>query len=327
MSTKIIAEISCNHCGSFDLACKTIKAAKDAGADGVKLQAYTADTMTMQCDKPYFKIQHGLWKGKTYYDLYDKAKTPFHWLPKLEVLAKKLKLEFIVTVFDETSLEFLENNCRVDAYKIASFEINHIPLLKKVSQTNKPVIISTGVANERDIDLAKKIFDGCNLTILKCVSEYPAKIKDANLLTMKDLNEVVGVSDHTKSNVVPITAAALGAVMIEKHFMLKDSDSFDKEFSLTPAQFRKMVTEVRKVEKALGKVTYELTKAQLENKRFSRSIFAKQNIKIGESFNKDNVCIIRPNYGLHPKYLQTIYGMKAKKKIERGTPITWELVG
>ncbi len=330
----IIAELSANHKQDIELAKETIYAMKEAGADAVKLQTYTPDTITIDCNNEYFQIKQGtLWDGKTLYRLYQEAYTPWEWHYELKELAEKLGLIFFSTPFDKTAVDFLEE-LDVPAYKIASFEITDIPLIEYTASKGKPMIISTGIATLCDIDEA---INACKrvgneqIILLKCTSAYPAPLEEVNLKTIPNMKETfnveVGLSDHTLGIEVPIAAVALGARVIEKHFILsKYIDSPDKEFSLTPDEFKQMVNAIRNVEKALGKVSYELTAKIKKSREFSRSLFVVRDVKKGETFTEENVKSIRPGYGLHPKYLSQILGRKARKDIKKGIPLSWDLV-
>lgn len=330
--TFIIAELSANHNQDISIAKETIHAMKESGADAVKLQTYTPDTMTIDCDNDYFQIKQGtLWDGQTLYELYKKAYTPWEWHYELKELSDKLGLVFFSTPFDKTAVDFLEN-LNVPIYKIASFEITDIPLIEYVSSKRKPVIISTGIATLEDIELAIATCrnNGCeNITILKCTSAYPAPIEEANLSTIPDMakrfNVKVGLSDHTLGISVPITAVALGATVIEKHFILdKNLGGPDASFSLEPKEFTEMVKVIRDVEKAIGQVNYNISEKVQKNRIFARSLFAVADIKEGELITEYNVKSIRPGYGLHPKYLKDILGKKVKTTILRGEPIKLE---
>ncbi len=330
----IIAELSANHNQNYDIAVQSIKAIKDCGADAVKLQTYTPDTLTIDSDKDYFKIQQGtIWDGTTLYQLYQKAYTPWEWQPKLKKLAEELGLICFSSPFDKTAVDFLEQ-MEVPAYKIASFEIVDLPLIEYVASKGKPIIISTGIATEEEI---KEAVDVCRRTgnnqiaLLKCTSEYPASIEDANLKTIpamaKKFNVVVGLSDHTLGTIVPVASTAIGAKIIEKHFILdKRLGGPDAAFSLEPQEFKKMVDEVRRVEKSLGKISFELTEKIGKSRSFARSLFIVKDTKAGEKFSDENVRSIRPSSGLPPKYLKEILGKKAKRNIERGTPLSWDLI-
>lgn len=330
----IIAELSANHNQNKQIALDTIKAAKLAGADAIKLQTYTPDTLTIDCENDYFKIDKGtLWDGKTLYELYKEAYTPWDWHKDLFEEAKNAGLICFSSPFDNSAVDLLES-LNVPAYKIASFEIQDIPLIEYTASKGKPVILSTGIATETDIQLAvetcRKVGNE-QIILLKCTSSYPAPVELANIRTMADMksrfNVQIGLSDHTMGNTVPVVAASLGAKIIEKHFILdKSLGSPDSEFSLDQKEFKSMVDAVREVEKALGKVTYELSEKVEKNRKFARSLFAVQNIKQGELISSNNVRSIRPGYGLHPKFLKEIIGKKAIVDIERGTPMTLDLI-
>lgn len=331
----MIAELSANHSGDFDVAVETIKAMKDAGADAVKFQTYTPDTITLDCDNEYFKIKQGtIWDGRTLYDLYQDAYMPWEWQPKLKKIAEKLGLIAFSSPFDKTAVDFLED-MDMPAYKIASFEITDISLIEYVASTGKPVIISTGIAELKDIELAVKTCrkeGNDQIALLKCTSSYPAPLEEINLNTIPNLkntfNTVIGLSDHTVSNSVPAAAAALGAKIIEKHFILdRNLGGPDSEFSLEPKEFKNMVESVREVEKALGKVSYKLSEKTMAIRNFSRSLFVVKNIKKGKKFTEDNVRSIRPGFGIHPKYLKEIRGKKSVRDIKKGTPLNWDLIG
>ncbi|WP_457601073.1 pseudaminic acid synthase [Hydrogenivirga sp.] len=330
----IVAELSANHCQDLELAKETIHAMKEAGADAVKFQTYTPDTITIDSDKEYFRIKQGtLWDGYTFYDLYKEAYMPWEWHFELKELADKLELIWFSTPSNKTAVDFLEE-LNVPAYKIASFEITDIPLIEYAASKGKPVIISTGIATLSDIEEA---INACKragndqVILLKCVSAYPAPLEDVNLKTIPNMAEtfgcIVGLSDHTLGISVPVAAVALGGRVIEKHFILsKDLDSPDREFSLTPEEFKEMVKAVREVEKALGKVSYELTDKMKRSREFARSLFVVRDVKKGEVFTEENVKSIRPGYGLHPRYLKEILGKRARRDIEKGTPLSWDMV-
>ncbi len=328
----IVAEMSANHLQDFDLAVKIIKAAKKAGADAIKLQTYTPDTMTIDCKNEYFQIKQGtLWDGRTLYELYKEAYTPWEWQPKLREIAKEEGLIFFSTPFDKTAVDFLEE-LNVPAYKVASFEITDIPLIEYIASKGKPVIISTGIATLSDIEEAVnacKRMGNDQIILLKCTSAYPAPLEEVNLKTMVNMAETFGVltglSDHTMGISVPVAAAALGAVMIEKHFTLdRNLGGPDAAFSLEPDEFAEMVKSVREVEKAIGKVTYKLGEKQKKGRKFARSIFVVKDIKKGEKFTEENIRIIRPGDGLHPRYYNEVLGKRAIRDIERGDPLRWE---
>jgi len=330
----IVAELSANHLRKFDNAVKLIKEAKEAGADAVKLQTYTPDTITIDCENEYFQIKQGtIWDGKTLYELYKEAYTPWEWQPKLKKIAEEMGLILFSTPFDKTAVDFLEE-MNVPAYKIASPEILDIPLIEYVASKGKPVIISTGIATLSDIKEAVnacKRMENNQIALLKCISVYPVPLGEVNLKTIPNLAEtfgtIVGLSDHTLTISVPVASVALGACIIEKHFTLnRSSGGPDAAFSLEPDEFKTMVKSVREVEEALGEVSYELTEKMKKSRQHSRSLFVVKNMKAEEIFTEENVRSIRPGYGLPPKYLKDILGRKAKKDIKRGTPLGWELI-
>jgi pseudaminic acid synthase len=332
--TFIIAEMSANHLQNFDRAVEVIKAAKKAGADAVKLQTYTPDTITIDCDNEYFQIkQETIWDGTTLHKLYQEAYTPWEWQPKLKKIAEEEGLVCFSSPFDNTSVDFLEE-MNVGAYKIASFEITDIPFIEYIASKGKPVIMSTGIARLGDIQDA---VDACRrvgndkIALLKCTSSYPAPIGEANLRTIPNMqqtfNTVVGLSDHTMGSNVSIASIALGAKIIEKHFTLRRADGgADSKFSMEPEEFRVMVDGIREVEKALGDVTYDLTYKQLKSREHSRSLFITKDVKKGEIFTKDSVRSIRPGYGLETKYIKDILGKKARIDVKMGTPVKWDIV-
>ena len=327
--TFIVAELSANHNGDINVAIETIKAAKRAGADAIKLQTYTADTMTIDCKNEYFIINHGTaWDGEYLYDLYKRAYTPWEWHQKLYEVAKKEGLICFSTPFDKTSVDFLEklNN---PIYKIASFEIHDIPLIKYIATKGKPIIISTGIAEIEDIELAIetcKAAGNHDITILKCTSAYPASPEDANLLTIPDIKErfnvKAGLSDHTLGIEAAVVAVTLGATIIEKHFILdKKIGGPDAHFSLDEIEFTQMVNAVRMAEKLKGKVSYEITEKTKQNKKFARSLFIVKDVKKGELITEENVRSIRPGNGLHHKYYFELLGKTFNNDFEKGTPL------
>lgn len=330
----IIAELSANHNQKFEIAVESLKAIKSCGADAVKLQTYTPDTLTIDSNKEYFKIKQGtIWDGTTLYKLYQQAYTPWDWQPKLKSIAEDLGLICFSSPFDKSAVDFLEK-MNVPAYKIASFEIVDIPLIEYVAAKGKPVIISTGIATEEEITNA---IEACNragnnqIVLLKCTSEYPAKIEDANLNAIKYLekkfNTVVGLSDHTIGITVPIAAASLGARIIEKHFILdKKIGGPDAAFSLEPTQFKMMVDEIRNVELALGEQKFVQPENVEKSRTFARSLFVVEDVRKGEVLTEKNVRSIRPSYGLSPKFYKDVLGKKAKVNIEKGTPLSWDLI-
>lgn len=333
-STFIVAEISANHNGNFDNAVKLIKEAAKSGADAVKLQTYTADTITIDCNNEYFQIKQGtLWDGRALYDLYKEAYTPWEWQPKLKKIAEEEGIACFSSPFDKTAVDFLED-MKVPAYKVASFEITDIPLIEYIASKGKPVILATGIANLSDIEEAVnacKRMENNQIAVLKCTSAYPAPFKDINLRTIPNLaetfNVVAGLSDHTLGISVPIAAVALGAKIVEKHFTLCRADGGpDAAFSLEPNELETMVKSIRETEKALGQVSYELTEKMKSSREFSRSLFVVENVKKGETFTEKNIRSIRPGFGMHPRYLNNIIGRKASENIQRGTPLKWNLI-
>ena len=330
----IIAELSANHQQSFDMASQIVRAAKEAGADAVKLQTYTADTLTIDCDNDYFRIGSGsLWEGRNLYSLYQEAYTPWEWQPRLKELANQLGLDCFSTPFDFSAVDFLEQ-MNVPAHKIASFELVDLPLIRRVALTKKPVIMSTGMADLSEIKEAVRTFregGGEELVLLKCNSGYPAPPEDMNLRTIPHLAEAFGVpaglSDHTLGTAVPIAAIALGACVIEKHLTLsRNSPGPDSAFSLEPQEFKAMVDSVRIAEKAMGCISYEVTEKELASRQLRRSLFAVEDIGAGEELTNTNVRSIRPGQGLSPRYLDLVIGAVAIQKISRGTPLSWKLL-
>lgn len=333
-NVKIIAELSANHNHDINVALRTIRAMKETGADAIKLQTYTPDTITLESDKKYFQIKQGtIWDGLTLYDLYKEAYTPWEWHEELCDEAQKNGLICFSSPFDHSSIDFLER-LNVPAYKIASFEITDIPLIEYAASKGKPMIISTGIATLADIEGAVNAVrkrGNNDITLLKATSSYPAPIEDANLLTIPNLRDTfrvkVGLSDHTLGSDVPIAAVALGATMIEKHFILdKKIGGPDASFSMEPHEFRNMVDSIRNVEKALGRVSYDLSEKIKKSREFSRSLFVVKDIKKEESFTEENVRSIRPGYGMHPKHYREILGRTASTDIERGEPLDWRMV-
>lgn len=327
--TYIIAELSANHNHDFDLAVKTIEAMAKSGADAVKIQTYTPDSLVLNVNNEYFgPIKSGLWKGIKRYDLYKQGTLPYEWQPKLQKVAHKLGLDFFSTPFDKEGVDFLEK-MNIPIYKIASFEINDIPLIRYVARKGKPMIISTGVGDIEDIKLA---LDTCynegnrNISLLKCTSEYPATYEQANLKTIPDMKQRfclrVGVSDHTMGALVPTVAVSLGAEIVEKHFILDRSlGGPDSAFSMEPKEFAVMVESIRGVEKVLGEVKYDITDKE-RNKR--RSLYAKVDIHEGDMFMEQNIGSYRPGFGLSPKYWDIILGKRSKRFIQRGDILTAE---
>lgn len=330
----IVAEVSANHNQSFDRAVEIIRAAKQAGADAVKLQTYTPDTLTIDCDREWFQILgNSPWAGKTLYQLYGEAYTPWGWHPKLQAVAHELELECFSTPFDGTAVDFLES-LGMPAYKIASFELVDIPLLKKVASQRKPVIASTGMASLAEIDEAVSVLrshGADQIVLLKCTSAYPASPAEMNLRTIPHLAQtfdvVPGLSDHTLGSSVAVAAVALGAKVIEKHLTLRRADGGpDSAFSLEPDEFADMVRDIRQVESALGRINYAPDADEARNIVFRRSLFVVEDVEKGETFTKKNVRSIRPAQGLHTRYLERVLGRKATRRIRRGTSLTWSHV-
>jgi pseudaminic acid synthase len=332
--TLIIAELSANHNHDIDIAKKSILMAKQSGADAIKIQTYTADTLTINCRNEYFMIKGGLWDGYSLYDLYKEAFTPWEWHKELFRYAREdVGIDIFSSPFDLTAVDFLER-FNPSYYKIASFEIFDIALIEYAARKCRPIIISTGIATLADIELA---VSSCrkagndNITLLKCTSAYPAPIEEANLLTIPNLRETfgveVGLSDHTIGSNSAIAAVAVGADMIEKHFILdRKNGGPDASFSMEPTEFAEMVTSIREVEKALGKVTYDLTLKAAQGRAFARSLFVVENVKKGDSVTEVNVRSIRPGHGLHPKYYTQVLGKIFNQDINRGTPLEWRMV-
>lgn len=330
----IIAEMSANHGQDFEQAVAILRAAKEAGADAVKLQTYTADTLTIDSDAPPFQIRGGPWGGRTLHDLYQEAYTPWDWQPRLQHLASELGLALFSTPFDDSAVAFLEAMA-VPAYKIASFELIDTALLRRVARTGKPVILSTGMATLTEIDEAVRTLRGAGvreLVLLKCTSGYPADPAEMNLRTLPHLAAAfgvpVGLSDHTLGIAVPVAAVALGATVIEKHLALsRATPGPDSAFSLEPDEFRMMVQAVRTAERALGTVHYGVSEHEGRNRKFRRSLFVVRDVKAGEPFTAENVRSIRPGGGLAPKYLDEVLGRCASQDVHRGTPLAWSHLG
>ena len=332
--TFIIAEMSANHLMDFDRAVEIMKAAKQAGADAIKIQTYTPDTITLDCDDECFQITQGtLWDGTTLHKLYQTAYTPWEWQPKLQTIAKELGLTFFSSPFDLTAVDFLEK-MDVPAYKIASFEINDIPMIRKIARLHKPMIFATGIAHMADIELALKTCKeegNEQVILLKCISSYPTPYEDINLKTIPSMKEtfdcITGLSDHSMGHAVAVGAVALGAKVVEKHLTLSRADKgADGAFSMEPLEFKEMVDNIRIVEKALGRVTYELSEKQNREREHSRSLFVAKNMKAGEIFTPENLRSVRPGCGLHTKYYEELLGKKIAKDAALGTPMSWDLV-
>lgn len=327
-----IAEMSGNHAGSKDRAVEIMHAAKESGADCIKIQTYTPDTMTIDCHNEYFNIEGGTWDGENLYGLYQKAYTPWEWQAELKEEAEKIGIDFLSTAFDATSVDFLES-INLDFYKIASFELTDIPLIKRVASTKKPIIMSTGMGTLEEIKEAVdaiKTTGNNQLVLLKCSSDYPAVTDEMNLNTMVDLKKQfdvpVGLSDHSMGSIGVVAAVAMGARVIEKHFCVsRKVKNPDSTFSLEPQEFKQMVEDIRVAELAMGKVKYGPSEREMANVKFRRSIFCCKDIKAGEIITSNNVKVIRPNFGLAPKYFDDVIGKKAKTDIAFGTPIKWEM--
>ena len=329
----IIAEVSANHNGSIKKALATIEAAASCGVDAIKIQSYTPDTMTIDCDKDDFQITKGTWGGNNLYDLYKQAQTPFEWHKQLFDKARALGVTLFSTPFDESAVDLLEG-LNTPAYKIASFELTDLALIKYVAQTGKPMIMSTGMANLTEIGEAIHTarVNGCNeLVVLHCISAYPAPADQSNLATIQDLanrfNIIPGLSDHTLGTAVSVTSVALGASLIEKHFTLDRNDEGpDSTFSLEPAELKRLVEETVIAHQAIGHVGYERKPIEIDNIKFRRSLYFVNNLKCGETITSADVKRIRPGFGLAPKHYQEVIGQRVVKDIERGTAVQWELI-
>lgn len=329
--TYIIAEMSANHAGCLENAKKIIGAAKEAGADCIKIQTYTPDTMTIDCTNKYFQIDGGTWDGENLYHLYEKAYTPWEWQEELKQQAEELELDFLSTPFDKTSVDFLED-LGVEFYKIASFELVDIPLIEYVASKGKPIILSTGMGTKEEIEEAVsaiKAQENDKVVLLRCSSAYPAVSDEMNLLTIQDMKKYfglpVGLSDHSMGSVAAVTAVALGARVIEKHFCLnRDIKNPDASFSMEPTEFQQMVQDVRAAERAIGTVNYGPSDQEKNSIIFRRSIFAVEDIEKGETITEKNTRVIRPGYGLKPKEYKNVLGMVAKDCISYGEPLSYD---
>jgi len=333
-SAYLIAELSANHNQDFDQAVRIIEAAKQAGADAVKLQTYTADTISLNSDKEYFQVKGGtLWDGKTLYALYQQAYTPWDWQPKLKKIANDLGMDLFSSAFDDTAVDFLEQ-MKVPAHKLASFELVDLPLIEKMAATGKPLIMSTGMASLEDIEEAvatARKAGATQIALLKCNSAYPAPPEDMNLRTIPEMarrfNVPVGLSDNTLGITAAVAAIALGACIIEKHLTLsRSTPGPDSAFSLEPDEFKAMVDAVRTAEKVLGNVYFGLSEKEQASRRFRRSLFVVVDMKQGELFSPRNVRSIRPGDGLHTRHLAEVLGKRAARDIQRGTPVSWDLI-
>jgi pseudaminic acid synthase len=329
----IIAEMSANHDQDFSKAIEIIHAAKDAGANCVKIQTYTADTLTIDSNKSYFQIADGTWKGENLYKLYQKAYTPWEWQKDIKNEVEKLGMDFLSTAYDFSSVDFLEN-LGVSFYKIASFELIDLPLIKYIASKQKPILLSIGMASLGEIEEAINTIrqeNNFNYMLLKCSSAYPAVPDDMNLSTIPNMKELfqvpIGFSDHSLGGIAATTAVALGAKIIEKHFCIsRNSKGPDSSFSMEPHEFKEMVSQIRQVEKAMGKVSYKPQESEMGNRIFRKSIFVVKDIKAGEVFTKENIRVIRPAYGMHPRHYYDVLGKSARKSIEKGTPLDWNLI-
>jgi pseudaminic acid synthase len=330
----VIAEMSGNHNQDISRAFKIIDAVADAGADAVKLQTYTADTMTINCNKKYFQVKvNEAWKGQTLYDLYKKAYTPWNWQPKLKKYAEKKGLILFSTPFDSTAVDFLEK-MDVELYKVASFEVVDIPLLEKIGKTKKPVIMSRGMASVEELKLAIKTLkdNGCpQVAVLHCISSYPAKPEEMNLATIPDIKNkfgvIAGLSDHTLGQEISIASVAMGANIIEKHITILRSDGGpDAGFSLEPEELKDLIKSIREVEASIGVPSYGAGEKESENIIFRKSLFVIKDVKRGERFTKENIRSIRPGYGLEPKYYHDVISRRAALDIEKGSPLSWKLI-
>lgn len=329
----IIAELSANHNGKIERALETIRCAKEAGADAIKIQTYTADTMTIDCDKEDFQIHGGLWDGYKLYDLYKWAETPFEWHKEIFDYAKKIGITLFSTPFDETAVDLLED-LNAPAYKVASFEATDLPLIRYIASTKKPMIMSTGMANYQEIlemvDAARS--GGCkDLILLHCISSYPAPIDQSNLLTIPDMREKfgvqIGLSDHTLTSTASITSVALGATVIEKHFIIDRSEKGpDSEFSITPDELKSLCKDTKDAWLALGVAGYDRKPAEEANLVFRRSLYFIKDLKAGDTIKKGDIRRIRPGYGLAPKYAEELIGKKMKKDVTVGTAVKWEFL-
>lgn len=332
-STYIIAEMSANHAGSIDRAKDIIYAAKESGADCIKIQTYTPDTMTIDCDNQYFSIENGTWEGENLYHLYEKAYTPWEWQAELKQTADSIGIDFLSTPFDKTSVDFLES-IGMEFYKIASFELIDIPLIRYIASKGKPIILSTGMGSIGEIEEAVTVIreqGNHQISLLKCSSAYPAVTKEMNLKTMVNMGEVfgvpVGLSDHSMGSVGSVTAVALGAKIIEKHFCIsREIENPDSSFSMEPEEFKGMTEDIRAAELAIGSVSYGVSEQERENIKFRRSLFVTKDVRAGECFTEESVKVIRPGYGLAPKYYDEVIGCKAVKDVKRGMPLEWGIV-
>jgi pseudaminic acid synthase len=331
--TYIVAEMSANHNQDYEEAVRLVVAAKEAGANAVKLQTYTADTITIDCRNEYFQIKGTIWDGRNLHDLYREAYTPWEWQPRLKAVADELDIDFFSSPFDPTAVDFLED-MNVPVYKVASPEVVDLPLLRCIAKTGKPVIMSTGMATLAEIDEAVdtlKEAGNSQLALLKCTSAYPAPEEEMNLRTILHLAQAfglpAGLSDHTLGTAVPVAAVALGACIIEKHFTLsREIPGPDSVFSLEPDELKLMVDSIRSSERALGQIRYGVTEEQAKNRAYRRSLFVVQDVRSGELFTTENVRSIRPANGLHTRYTEEVIGKRASRDVALGTPMSWDLI-
>lgn len=331
--TYVIAEMSANHNQDYDHAVRIIHAIKESGADAVKLQTYTPDTLTIDCDNENFRITGTIWSGRTLYDLYSEAYMPWDWYPKLKAVADDIDIDLFSTPYDQSAVEFLEE-MDMPVFKVASFENVDLPLLRRMAQTGKPIIMSTGMATLSEIDEGVRTIresGGTQLALLKCTSAYPAPPEEVNLRAISHLADTfglpAGLSDHTLGTAVPIAAVAQGACIIEKHITLtRDIAGPDSRFSVEPGELKFMVDSIRFVEKALGAVSYGDGEEESKSKMFRRSLFVVNDIKVGDVLTSENIRSIRPGYGLHTRYFEKILGRRASRDIARGTPLDWDLI-
>lgn len=329
----IIAEMSANHGMDFENAVRTIRLAKEAGADAIKIQTYTPDTITINSDKEYFKIKGTAWEGENLYGLYAKAYTPWEWQPKLKQVADEIGIDFFSTPFDKTAVDFLEE-MGIEFYKIASFELVDIPLIKYIATKGKPIIMSTGMGTLGEIEEAIKAVKSQgnrDVCLLKCTSAYPAMPEDMNLKTIRHFSETFGVpaglSDHSLGSVVAVTAVALGANVVEKHFCIsRDIKTPDSDFSMEPEEFKRMVEDIRVAEKSFGIVSYDVSEKEKASRKLRKSIFVSNDITQGDILTEENIRVVRPGHGLAPKYYEEVLGKRATKDIEKGTPLSWNMI-
>ena len=332
-STFIVAELSANHNQDLDLAVKTLRAMKDSGADAVKIQTYKPETITIDCDDDIFQRKTGLWKGQSLFQIYKQGYTPWEWDEKLQRVANDLGMIFFSSPFDKTAVDLLED-IQIPAYKIASLEITDIPLIEYIASKQKPMIFSTGVARLSDIEdavSACKRKGNNQIALLKCTTSYPTPYEEINLKTIPNMkstfNTVVGLSDHTLGYEVAVASVALGASIIEKHFVLERKlKTLDGAFSMEPKEFKNMVQSIRNVEKALGSVSYELSDSVQDSRLLVRSLFVVKNLVAGDVLTESNVKSIRPGNGLHPKYIESVLGSCIAKNVTAGTPLSWDLI-